>query len=90
MVNALIFARFHTGQILYIYRDLCISCGSHKVLTFAIFCRYGPVQSVKSLPCKDGKEGEMAGLSVSAVTVAFMDIKSACKALQTAHKLDER
>jgi len=32
----------------------------------------------------------MAGLSVSAVTVAFMDIKSACKALQTAHKLDER
>ena len=60
------------------------------MLTCATICRYGPVQSVKSLPCKDGKEGEMAGLSVSAVTVAFMDIKSACKALQTAHKLDER
>ena len=48
-------------------------------------CRYGPVQSVKYLPCKDG---EAAG--PGAVTVAFMDIKSACKALQTQHKLDER
>ena len=47
--------------------------------------RYGPVQSVKYLPCKDG---EAAG--PGAVTVAFMDIKSACKALQTQHKLDER
>ena len=53
-----------------------------------LFCRYGPVQSVKHLPSKDG---DVSGPSpVSAVTVAFMDIKSACKALQTQHKLDER
>jgi len=52
------------------------------------FNRYGPVQSVKYLPSKDG---EVSGPGpVSAVTVAFMDIKSACKALQTQHKLDER
>ena len=44
------------------------------------------MQSVKYLPCKDG-EGSSP---VSAVTVAFMDIKSACKALQSQHKLDER
>ena len=49
------------------------------------FSRYGPVQSVKYLPSKDG---EVA--CPGAVTVAFMDIKSACKALQTQHKLDER
>ena len=55
---------------------------------FLPFCRYGPVQSVKYLPSKDG---EVSGPGpVSAVTVAFMDIKSACKALQTQHKLDER
>ena len=55
-----------------------------KMINFFI-SRYGPVQSVKYLPCKDG---EAAG--PGAVTVAFMDIKSACKALQTQHKLDER
>ena len=43
------------------------------------------MQSVKYLPCKDG---EVVG--PGAVTVAFMDIKSACKALQTQHKLEER
>ena len=48
-------------------------------------CRYGPVQSVKPLPGNDG-----AGEAPTAVTVAFMDIKSACKALQTPHKLEER
>lgn len=41
---------------------------------------------MKPLPGKDGKEDA----PLSAVTVAFMDIKSACKALQTTHKLDER
>ena len=49
------------------------------------------MQSVKPLPGQDGKEGDGAGAAhLSAVTVAFMDIKSACKALQTTHKLDER
>ena len=43
------------------------------------------MQSVKPLPGNDG-----AGEAPSAVTVAFMDIKSACKALQTPHKLEER
>ena len=52
-------------------------------------CRYGPVQSVKYLPCKDGEDSG-PGANVSSVTVAFMDIKSACKALQSQHKLDER
>ena len=44
---------------------------------------------MRPLPCKDAKEGEAAPAN-NAVTVAFMDIKSACKALQTVHKLDER
>lgn len=46
------------------------------------FYRYGPVQSVRSLSGR----GDVG----TAVTVAFMDIKSACKARQTENKLDER
>ena len=61
----------------------------HPILSIIIYhlnvniSRYGPVQSVKHLPCKDGEV-------VSAVQVAFMDIKSAKKALQTTHHLEER
>ena len=65
-----------------------VSALNHIVL-MAHCPRYGPVQSVKPLPCKDG-DGAGSSPSASAVTVAFMDIKSACKALQTQHKLDER
>ena len=51
---------------------------------FSVF-RYGPVQSVKYLSNKDGEESAQG-----CATVAFIDIKSACKALQSQHKLDER
>ena len=60
------------------------------VFSLYYFSRYGPVQSVQPLPGKDGKEIGDVGATLSAVTVAFMDIKSACKALQTPHKLEER
>lgn len=48
------------------------------------FKRYGPVQSVRILPPKDGDSSGVAA------AVAFMDIKSACKVNLTEHKLDER
>jgi RNA recognition motif-containing protein len=51
------------------------------------FKRYGRVQSVKLLP-RGAKEE--AGESAMACTVAFMDIKSASKAHNAEHKLDDR
>ena len=53
---------------------------------FLIFCSYGRVQSVKLLPRLKEEDGS-TGLSA---TVAFMDIKSASKAHNMEHKLDER
>ena len=55
---------------------------SRFIYLFLLF-RYGQVQTVKLLP----NNGDCAGMSA---TVAFMDIKSACKVNTQAHKLDER
>ncbi|XP_045477804.1 protein split ends isoform X2 [Harmonia axyridis] len=51
------------------------------------FKRYGRVQSVKLLPRSTKEE---TGESTMACTVAFMDIKSASKAHNTEHKVDDR
>ncbi|XP_044758734.1 protein split ends-like isoform X3 [Coccinella septempunctata] len=50
-------------------------------------CRYGRVQSVKLLPRSTKEE---TGEGTMACTVAFMDIKSASKAHNTEHKVDDR
>nr|CAD7425500.1 unnamed protein product [Timema monikensis] len=57
-------------------------CEAHS---FIQICFYGRVQSVKLLPRRE-EEGS-TGLCA---TVAFMDIKSAAKAHNMEHKLDER
>ncbi|GLG98137.1 Uncharacterized protein GBIM_04747 [Gryllus bimaculatus] len=51
------------------------------------FKRYGRVQSVKLLPRSLKDDDGSTGLCA---TVAFMDIKSAAKAHNMEHKLDER
>ena len=61
---------------------------SHQISDgiFLNFCSYGRVQSVKLLPRLKEEDGS-TGLCA---TVAFMDIKSASKAHNMEHKLDER
>ena len=60
---------------------------------FCVFFRYGPVQSVKLLG-KKGLDNDGSGLSDhklgEAATIAFMDIKSANKALSVEHKFEDR
>lgn len=74
------------------------SCHYHhsvaNVLSFCFGCRYGRVQSVKLFSRKGGGECDGSGLvgcgaAGICATVSFMDIKSASKAHNTEHKLDE-